>query len=214
MEERHILIKKAIQHQENLATKINLEWPKKKIRFIGGADAAYFNKKIVGVITVLSFPELKLIESKRAIRKIEFPYIPSFLAFREMPVLVKAFQLIKRKPDVIIVDGNGIAHPRKMGLATQFGIELNVPTIGCAKTPFYSTRDPLSEKGSYKWIINEDGEIVGVALRTRSKIKPVYISPGHLIDLKISIKVILGASIYRIPEPLRQAHLIALKSLH
>ena len=206
------IIKRAIDIQRNLAKKVKLQWKEREINFIAGFDAAYKNdKKIIGSCAILSFPQLNLIEIKTIIKEINFPYIPSFLAFRELPTFLELFELLKNSPDLIIVDGNGIAHPRKAGLATHLGILLNIPTIGCAKSPFYPVKEPPTRKGSYTFMKNEKGEIVGVALRTKERVKPVYVSPGHLINLEKSIEFILNCSIYRIPEPLRKAHYIASK---
>jgi len=204
------IIKQAIRIQKDLAKKVKLHWEERRINFIAGFDAAYKNdKKIIGSCAVLSFPQLNLVEEKIIIKEINFPYIPSFLAFRELPVFLELFKLLKNSPDLIIIDGNGIAHPRKAGLATHFGILLNIPAIGCAKNPFYPVKEPPPQRGSYAFMRNEKGEIVGVALRTQEKVKPVYVSPGHLINLEKSIEFILNCSIYRIPEPLRKAHFIA-----
>jgi|Deesub1362B_J571_1020462.scaffolds.fasta_scaffold00504_20 deoxyribonuclease V len=203
------IIKKAIEIQEIFASKVKLDWIEKKVNSIAGFDAAYKGGKIIGGCAVLSFPKLDLIEEKTIVKEINFPYLPSFLAFRELPVFIELFKLLKNVPDLIIVDGNGIAHPRKIGLATHLGVVLNVPSIGCAKSPYYPVNDPPPYKGSYQLMRNDKGEIVGVALRTKEKVKPVYISPGHLINFKKSIEFVLNCSIYRIPEPLRKAHQVA-----
>ncbi|MCP2520907.1 endonuclease V [Candidatus Aminicenantes bacterium AC-335-A11] len=204
-------IKEAIRFQKNLAKKLKLNWVERKVNLIAGFDATYKGDKIIGSCSVLSFPELNLIEERVKIKDITFPYIPSLLAFRELPVFLELFKSLKNYPDLIIIDGNGIAHPRKTGLATHFGIILNIPTIGCAKNPFYPVEDPPPQRGKYTFMKNEKNEIVGVALRTREGVKPVYVSPGYLINLEKSIKFILNCSIYRIPEPLRRAHQTASK---
>ncbi len=201
--------KKTVQLQKILASRVNLKWVERKVCAIAGIDAAYKDGKIIGAFAVLSFPELRLVEKRAVAGEIGFPYLPSFLALRELPVFLQVFKLLENVPDLVIVDGNGIAHPRKLGLASHLGIILNIPTIGCAKSPFYPVSDPPFKRGSYRLMKNERGEVVGAALRTRDGVKPVYVSPGHLIDLEKSIEFVLKSSIYRLPEPLRQAHQIA-----
>ena len=147
--------------------------------------------------------------------KIPFPYIPTLLSFREGPILIKIFQRLKIKPDVMIFDGQGIAHPRKMGLASHMGLWFGLPSIGCAKTPLLDKFvSPEVSKGSYEWI-RRGREKVGAVLRTKEKIKPLFVSPGHLIDLSTSIQLILESCRgFRIPEPLRKAHQLAERIAH
>ncbi|MGQ9617714.1 MAG: endonuclease V [Candidatus Aminicenantia bacterium] len=178
----------------------------KSIKVIGGIDSSYSKNKIKTALVALSYPELEILESSSSEDFVKFPYIPSFLAFRELPTMLKAWENIKIKPDLVIVDGNGIAHPRKIGIASHFGILINIPTIGCAKNPFYPTPLPLNKKGDFLYMRNDKNEIVGASLRTKENAMPVYISLGHLIDLEFSTKIILSASKYRIPEPIRKAH--------
>jgi deoxyribonuclease V len=139
--------------------------------------------------------------------KISFPYIPGLLSFREGPILIKAFQRLKLKPDVLICDGQGIAHPRGMGFASHIGLWLDIPSIGCAKTPLLDDFiSPGPSKGSVEWI-RWEGKKVGAVLRTRENVKPLFVSPGHRIDLPTSIQLILkSCKGYRFPEPLRKAH--------
>jgi len=140
---------------------------------------------------------------------VPFPYIPSLLTFREAPILIKAFSKLKTKPDLILVDGQGIAHPRWMGIAAHLGLLLDLPSIGCAKSRLYGADAALSvDKGSVAPLI-EEGRTVGMIVRTRAGVKPVYVSPGHKMDLDTSVKVVLSVSRgCRIPEPLRQAHIL------
>jgi len=176
---------------------------------IGGGDVAYSKdgKYCFGAIAVLSFPDMEVLDRAAAVGKIPFPYIPGLLSFREGPILIKTFQRLKLKPDVMIYDGQGIAHPRRMGLASHMGLWLDVPSIGCAKTPLLDEFiSPGPSKGSVEWI-RWEGKKVGVVLRTRENVKPLFVSPGHRIDLQTSIQLILkSCKRYRTPEPLRRAH--------
>lgn len=140
--------------------------------------------------------------------KTTFPYLPGLLTFREGPLILRIWEKIENKPDIIIFDGQGIAHPRRMELATHLGILLNKPSIGCAKTHLYGEYDnPPDIKGKYKYI-KENNEVIGAVLRTKNGVKPVFVSPGNLINLDLSIEIILKCmKNYRLPEPLRLAHL-------
>ena len=165
----------------------------------------------VGYGTEDEYPGLELIETQVIEGKINFPYIPGLLSFRELPLLVSAFNKLSNKPDLILVDGQGLAHPRRLGIASHLGLFLDIPTIGCAKSRLCGTHKLLTSNkpGSYTQLIDND-EVIGVVLRTKSKSKPLYVSIGHKIDLPSSIhwvkKCLKG---YRLPEPCRLAHLVA-----
>jgi len=213
----NVSVEEAIQIQEALRDRIILEKTFSEVRTIGGTDAAYSKngKLLFAAIVVFSFPKMEIIDTTAAGGKIRFPYIPGLLSFREGPILAKTFQRLRLKPDVMIYDGQGIAHPRGMGLASHMGLWLDLPSIGCAKTPLlkeYISPGPL--KGSYEWIYREK-EKVGVVLRTRDNIKPLFISPGHRIDLSTSHQLTLESCRgFRFPEPIRKAHQLACKMLH
>ena len=202
-------IEEAIQIQENLRNRIILEKTFSEVGTIGGGDVAYPEDRnfLFGAIVVLSFPNLKIVDSATAHARISFPYIPGLFSFREGPVLIKAFEKLKMKPDVMIFDGQGIAHPRGIGLASHMGLWFDLPSIGCAKTPLlndFITPGPF--KGNFELIWREEKE-VGAILRTKEKVKPVFVSPGHQIDLSTSIQLILESCRgFRFPEPLRKAH--------
>jgi deoxyribonuclease V len=182
------------------------------VKTIGGGDVAYSKKGdlLFGAMVVLSFPDMKILDTATANGKIPFPYIPTLLSFREGPILTKTFKILKIKPDVMIYDGQGIAHPRGIGLASHMGLWFDLPSIGCAKTPLIDEFTfPGSFKGSIGWIQRE-GEKVGAVLRTKQRVKPVFVSPGHRIDLMTSIQIVLeSCQGFRIPEPLRHAHQLA-----
>jgi len=205
----NVSLDEAIRIQETLRERIILKKTFSELRHIGGGDVGYSkNKKLLlGVIAVFSFPEMEVLDFATACGKIPFPYISGFLSFREGPILIKTFNQLKIKPDLMILEGQGIAHPREFGLASHLGLWLDLPSIGCTKTPLLnSCVSPGNSKGSYKSILKE-GKEVGAILRTREGVKPVFISPGHRIDLPTTIQIILSTcSKFRIPEPLRKAH--------
>lgn len=165
--------------------------------------------KMIGVVVVFSYPGLEELEQKFSRGRIPCQYRPGYLSFREGACLVKAYQKLERKPSVIIFDGQGIAHPAKLGLASHLGIILDVPSIGCAKSYLVGEYSPPGpERGSWSKLIYK-GEEVGIVLRTRDKVKPVFVSPGYKIGFKEARTIILNCTPrYRIPEPLRQAHIL------
>jgi deoxyribonuclease V len=158
-------------------------------------------------IAVLRFPDLKPVETALAQIPTPFPYIPGLLSFREGPVLEEAFKQLQCEPDVFIFDGMGRAHPRRIGIATHIGLWLQKPTIGCGKTLLTGRyHEPLDERGAYSDLVDRS-EVIGVVLRTRPGVKPVYISVGHLTDLPTSIELVMHCTTkYRLPEPIRAAH--------
>lgn len=202
----------AIRIQEAFKDQIILKKTFSKVRTIGGGDAAYSKdgKFLFGAIAVLSFPEMEIIDTATADGKTFFPYIPGLLSFREGPILIETFQRLGLKPDVMIYDGQGIAHPRGMGFASHMGLWLDVPSIGCAKTPLVDQFvSPGLSRGSFEWI-RRKGRKVGAVLRTKENVKPLFISPGHRIDLLTSNQLILeSCKGFRFPEPLRKAHQLA-----
>jgi len=161
-------------------------------------------------VVVLQYPGMKLAETRVVTGELNLPYIPGLLSFRESPLILAACRQLSLTPDLIIVDGQGIAHPRRLGLACHLGLLLNTPTIGCAKSRLCGNHGtPGDEPGSYA-IIMDSGETIGAVLRTRHNVKPVYVSIGHQVDLDAAIHWILecGGG-YRLPEPTRLAHLAA-----
>lgn len=177
------------------------------IRTVAGVDVSVKNNVSQAAVVVLSFPELEVLETSRAQLPTGFPYIPGLLSFREGPVLELAFQKLKTEPDVFIFDGMGRIHPRRIGIATHMGIWLDRPTIGCGKTHLIGQYDtPGNEKGDYS-VLTYHGEQLGVVLRTRRAVKPVYISVGHRADLASSIRLVMACTPrYRLPAPIRMAH--------
>jgi deoxyribonuclease V len=204
--------KEAVEQQKLLREKVKLVPLVKPIRYIGGADVSmnlFARDGFAGFVT-LSYPDLALVDHSVVKDRIGFPYIPGLLSFREIPMLLKAWEKLETKPDVIVVDGVGIAHPRRLGIAAHLGLLLGVPTIGCAKSVLTGEyKEPADEPGSFSYMYDKFNkkEIIGVALRTKRNVKPVFISPGHLITLQESIEIIKRCVIkHRLPEPTRLAH--------
>jgi deoxyribonuclease V len=162
---------------------------------------------MIGCIAVFSYPALDLLEYTVATISKTMPYIPGYLSFREVPVLLRCYKKLRRKPDVLLVDGQGIAHPRTLGLASHLGILLDIPTIGCAKSHLYGDyHTPGQLRGDVSLLYDNEHEL-GIVLRTRDGVKPLFVSPGHLVDLQDCKKYVLSSSVkYRLPEPIRFAH--------
>ncbi|MFA5180581.1 MAG: deoxyribonuclease V [Syntrophales bacterium] len=180
------------------------------VNIIAGADISYGRGSdlFFAAVVLLSFPDLEPIEEVHAVARVSFPYIPGLLSFREGPVLLKAFKNIQRVPDVIIFDGQGIAHPRGIGLAAHLGLFLDIPAIGCAKSRLCGEhREPGPFPGDHEDLLYQ-GQAIGSVLRTKARVRPVFVSPGHLISLERSREITLNCCRgYRLPEPVRQAHL-------
>jgi deoxyribonuclease V len=211
--------------QEQLREKWIGEDRFEEIRTVAGLDAAFVltgsqafkvkrsrwtalreaNRAIAGVL-LYKYPEMRELERTWAEVRLEFPYVPGFLSFREIPALLAALGKLKRMPDLLFCDGQGYAHPRRMGLATHLGIVLERPTIGCAKSIVIGTYGDLGdEKGSTAPLVDGE-ERIGAVLRTRAGVKPVYISQGHRISLETAVRLTLAVSDgTRIPRPTREA---------
>ena len=200
---------KALLAQTMLRDRIDLRNGPQKINLIGGLDCGYDLKqnKIGAAVVVLSFPEMILVNKAVSIADVNVPYISGFLSFREAPVMLKAVHLLGEMPDTLMVDGNGIAHPRRMGLATYIGVILNARTIGCAKNPVYPFFMPGPMRGHSTLYKDQNGCKVGYCLRTQDRIQPVFVSPGNKIGYEKARDLVLKCSKFRIPEPLRQAHM-------
>jgi deoxyribonuclease V len=179
------------------------------VRHIAGIDtSAVSASRGRSAAVIFSYPDLKLIEYKTAEAAFNFPYIPGLLSFREIPIILLALEEIEHTPDLIFVDGQGLAHPRKFGIASHLGLILEIATIGCAKSRLCGAyRDVPPGRGSYSHLMQNE-EIIGAVLRTKNGVKPVFISIGHLIDLQSCLQWTLNCSTrHRLPEPCRQAHL-------
>ncbi|MBI3128181.1 MAG: endonuclease V [Candidatus Tectomicrobia bacterium] len=200
----------AILLQRELRSRVSLEPRRRPPRTIAGADISMprFGRRAAAAIVVCSLPGLAVVEESLASGELRFPYVPGLLSFREGPLLEAAFRGLKRRPDLLLVDGQGIAHPRGLGIASHLGLRLGLCTVGCAKSRLWGEEtEPPPARGGWSPLKGPDGGVVGAALRTRAGVKPVYVSPGHGIDLEGAIRWTLAAAPrYRIPEPLRAAH--------
>jgi len=205
-------IAQALDMQRRLSKQVSWNGEVIEPGFIAGVDIAVgkANEIAQAAVVVLSYPELRLVAVELVQGNLEFPYIPGLLSFRESPLILAACRKLSLTPDLIIVDGQGVAHPRRLGLASHLGLFLDVPTIGCAKSRLCGSHDiPTEEAGSYTEVLDK-GEVIGAALRTRTGVKPLYISIGHRISLENAIYWVLQCCRgYRLPEPTRLAHLAA-----
>jgi deoxyribonuclease V len=162
------------------------------------------------VISVLSWPDLVPMEDAVARRPTGFPYVPGLLSFRELPAVLEALGQLVRLPDLLLCDGQGIAHPRRLGIAAHLGVLTNLPVIGVGKSRLVGTHDAVPEaRGSWR-PLNDHGEVIGAVLRTRERVKPVYVSIGHRVSLEHAMTLVLDAAPrYRLPEPIRRADRLA-----
>jgi len=202
--------KEAIALQKQLASQVVFKPLPERITLVAGADVGYSSrhKTAVAALSTYTYPGLEFRELVQFNDEITYPYVPGLLSFRELPLLLKTFQLLQEQPDVVLCDGQGVAHPRRLGLASHLGLWLDLPTVGCAKTRLVGTHRRVGpKKGQYRSLLHRH-EQVGVVLRTRTKVKPLYVSPGHLADFESSRRLVIRCcSKYRLPEPIRQAHL-------
>ena len=207
-----ISIAQAKRIQMELASQVSRKSEDIKPRFIAGVDISAPDSRGIAraAAVILNYPELKVTEIETAEDKINFPYIPGLLSFREAPLVLTACQKLSTDPDLILIDGQGIAHPRRFGIASHIGLLLNIPPIGCAKSRLCGTHTPvLAEAGAYAEV-TDNGEVIGVALRTKDNVRPIYVSIGHKIDLPTAIRWVLECCCNRrLPEPCRLAHLAA-----
>jgi deoxyribonuclease V len=208
--------KQAIDLQKRLASQVILRALPPKISLVAGVDVGYFrhSSTAVAAVAVYSFPALELRELVRVKTRVAYPYVPGLLSFRETPPLLKAFEHLPQKPEVVLCDGQGVAHPRRFGLASHLGLWLKVPTVGCAKTRLVGTHGRVGpNRGQYRSLLYQ-GDKVGVVLRTRTRVKPLYVSPGHLAEVDSSRRLVMQCcSKYRLPEPIRQAHLVVQRAV-
>ena len=202
----------ALDLQRSLAARVSRSNEVVAPRFIAGVDiaAGRAGDTAKGAVVVLSYPDLRVVEVEVVSGELALPYIPGLLSFRESPLILSACRRLTVTPDLFLVDGQGIAHPRRMGLASHLGLFLNVPTIGCAKSRLCGSHEPPGdEPGDYAELV-DGGELIGAVLRTKPRVKPVYVSVGHKIDLETAVYWVLQCCRgYRLPEPTRLAHLAA-----
>ncbi len=203
--------KEAIELQKKLRSEVKLVPLRAKPVLIGGCDVSmnrFATEGFAGFVT-LTYPELQLVDHAVVKDIIPMPYIPGLLSFREIPMLVKAWEKLKTKPDLVVVDGIGIAHPRRLGIASHLGLVLNLPTIGCAKSVLTGVyEEPANEPGSTSDLVDrKTSEVIGKALRTKKNVKPVFVSAGHLITLPEAVDIVRDSVVkHRLPEETRLAH--------
>ncbi|MFZ0928524.1 MAG: endonuclease V [Syntrophobacteraceae bacterium] len=205
-------VKEAVALQNTLAAQVRIQPLPTRLKILGAADISYSRQTdlLIAVIVSLRWPGLDLLDSVHYVCRATFPYVPGLLSFREVPPLIEAYRKIREKPDVLLCDGQGIAHPRKVGFASHLGLCLGIPTVGCAKSRLCGDHESLRlRKGSSKPLL-VSGEQLGVVFCSRDGVKPIYVSPGHLSDIASSERLVSRClRRYRIPEPLRLAHLEA-----
>jgi deoxyribonuclease V len=193
--------------QRDLAARVSQVPDLGTVRTVAGIDMSAKDVARAAVV-VLSYPELETLEIARAERPLVFPYVPGFLSFREGPAVLAAFDKLTRTPDLLMFDGQGIMHPRRLGIAAHLGVLLDLPSIGCAKSPLVGR--PTGELGPDpgEWVeMTHRGSVIGAMVRTKKNVKPLYISVGHKIDLAGAVQWVLACCRgYRLPEPTRRAH--------
>ncbi|MCH8010666.1 MAG: deoxyribonuclease V [Candidatus Marinimicrobia bacterium] len=196
--------------QDRLRLKVVVSHFTSEINYVAGADVSFDkgSNLVYAAIVIMTFPDLNVVERRGLAERVDFPYIPGLLAFREGPPVSHTWDKLQIKPQVILFDAQGYAHPRRFGLASHLGVILDIPSIGCAKSVLVGKYNEPGEKaGEYTELIDK-GEVVGAAVRSKDKVNPIFISIGHKVDLNGAIEISLACTRgYRIPEPTRQAHL-------
>ncbi len=195
-----------------LKNMVSLENGFSTIKTVGGADVSYADKFGFCSIVILNLKDMTLVEKLTSKSRINFPYVPTFLSFREAEPITRTYKKMRVKPDVLLIDGHGIAHPRGLGLASHVGVILEAPTIGVAKNPLVGDfRAPTKPGVAQKIFLN--GAEAGFALKTLSNARPIFISPGHMVSLNSSLRIVRGCLMgHKLPEPLRLAHVTSKKA--
>lgn len=203
----------AISLQRQLAGQVMLtDCLPQQPELVAGVDVSYrkHGDLFFAAVVVLRMADLQVVTEASACARVSFPYIPGLLSFRELPVLLQAFRHLELKPDLVMVDGQGIAHPRRLGLASHLGLWLDLPTIGCAKSRLCGEYNPPGDKRGEKSPLWDGEEQIGSVVTTRDRVKPLFISPGHKIDIDRAVELVLACGgKYRLPESTRQAHLFS-----
>ena len=196
--------------QEALVPRLRLEPLRAQPELVAGADAAFDRGRalVFAAVLVFRFPDLELIEEASAHGPADFPYVPGLLTFREGPVMLKAFAQLRSRPDVVLFDGQGIAHPRRLGLAAHMGLWLDIPTVGCAKSRLIGQHDDPGAIQGNSTPLMDGSDRIGDVLRTRDRVKPLFVSPGHRTDFDSARRMVLDCGRgLRLPEPTRRAHI-------
>lgn len=203
--------REAIELQKELRARVQIAPLAREIETVAGADISFnkFSPVMCAGVVVLRLPTLEVVEEVGVVSETGFPYVPGLLSFRESPLVLEAWAKLKVEPDAVMFDGQGIAHPRRVGIASHVGLLIKRPTFGCAKSVLVGKYDePLATRGAWTPLVDpKNDETVGAALRTKTNVQPIFVSPGHLIDLAGAIAVTLACDGgYRQPEPTRRAH--------
>ncbi len=200
--------RQAVAVQKKLAAKVSFTQTSAKIRYVAGLDAAFSpeGERCLSAVVLWDMEERQVIEQTIACRPLTFPYIPGLLSFREAPALLAVLRRLKQTPDLLLCDGQGLAHPRRFGIACHLGVICQLPAIGCAKSRLVGSHDaPLTPRGS-RVVLRHHDKIIGTVLRTQTAVNPVYVSIGHLMDLPTAEEIVLECAFkYRLPEPTRLA---------
>jgi deoxyribonuclease V len=203
--------REAVELQKKLRERVRITPLTKKVETVAGADISFnkFDPTIYTAVVVLRLPTLEVVEEVGLVGETKFPYVPGLLSFRESPSVLEAWSRLRTEPDAVMFDGQGLAHPRRVGIASHVGLIIDRPTFGCAKSVLVGKyEEPGPERGSWTPLVDK-GETVGAALRTKTRVHPIYVSPGHLIDLEGALDLTLRCDGgYRQPEPTRRAHLL------
>jgi deoxyribonuclease V len=201
----------AMRIQTEFRNRLVLQWDGRPVSTIGGVDVSIQGEFTRAAIVVLRNPDLTPIEAAVEDAPLVFPYIPGLLAFREGPAVLAAWHKLQNKPDLLMFDGQGIAHPRGVGIASHMGLWLERPTIGVAKSRLYGLHAEVGpRRGDRADLLDKSGNVIGAVVRTREKTKPLYISPGHLMDVEHAVEFVMDCcTSYRLPEPTRWAHKVA-----
>lgn len=201
----------AIALQKKLSAHIIIAGRPSKLTLIAGVDIAFDKSANLGFCGILIFryPSLEIIEERFGCDHLTFPYVPGLLSFREAPLILKLFETIRNTPNCVIFDGQGIAHPRRFGVASHAGLLLGLPSIGCAKSRLFgSYNEPAMNEGSRSYIVDNEDEPIGIVLRAKENTRPVFVSPGHLVGIEEAADIVYScADGYRIPAPTRLAHI-------
>ena len=197
--------------QKELRQRLILAWDDRPVASVAGVDISIQTEMARAAIVVLRYPELTPVEAVLSDAPLVFPYIPGLLSFREGPAVLAAWAKLQNKPDVLMFDGQGIAHPRGVGIAAQMGLWLERPTIGVAKSRLYGLHAEVGpERGARADLLDKNTNVIGAVLRTREKTKPLYVSPGHLMDVEHAVSFVMACcTAYRLPETTRWAHKVA-----
>jgi deoxyribonuclease V len=200
--------RQAVTLQQRMARLVSQTRTPREPSFIAGLDAAFSKdeRRCFSAVVLWDICEQRVVEEHTASRKLTFPYVPGLLSFREVPVLLTALRNLKRQPDLLMCDGQGVAHPRRFGLACHLGVICGLPSLGCAKSRLIGTHAAPARRRGSRAALFDRGEVIGTVLRTQTGVKPVYVSIGHQIDLPTAEEIVLAcATCYRLPEPTRLA---------